>query len=264
MAVATDTFLYGIIVPVILFALSSRVGVAQYSVQSWTSILLAVYGAALLVCSPFAGFYADRSSSRRLPLLGGLLALAGATLMLCLARSVSLLVLGRILQGASASIVWTVGFALLVDTVGQAEIGKTLGWTNISMSVSILSSPLLGGVVYQRAGYYSVYYMAFGLIALDILFRLLLIEKKIARQWLAEEAPKSDYPSSPEQGNDPEEKKQERRSLGKSFRKMSTHLKYRSNLRLLGHPANILQSSLSSNLAVCWQHFGAVSSKCLR
>jgi MFS family permease len=203
MAVATDTFLYGIIVPVIPFALSSRVGVAQSSVQSWTSILLAVYGAALLVCSPFAGFYADRSSSRRLPLLGGLLALAGATLMLCLARSVSLLVIGRILQGASASIVWTVGLALLVDTVGQAEIGKTLGWTSISISVSILSAPLLGGVVYERAGYYSVYYMAFGLIAFDILLRLLLIEKKIARQWLAEEVPESDEISTPEQGPDP-------------------------------------------------------------
>jgi MFS family permease len=100
-AVATDTFLYGMIVPVIPFALSSRAGVAQSSLQSWNSVLLASYGAALLVCAPIAGWYADRSSSRRLPLLGGLLALAGATLMLCLARTVSLLVVGRILQGAS-------------------------------------------------------------------------------------------------------------------------------------------------------------------
>jgi MFS family permease len=198
-AVATDTFLYGMIVPVIPFALSSRAGVAPSSVQSYTSILLAVYGAALLVCAPFAGFYADRSSSRRLPLLGGLLALAGATLMLCLARTVSLLVVGRLLQGASAAVVWTVGLALLVDTVGQAEIGTVLGWTSISMSVSILSAPLLGGVVYQKAGYYPVYYMAFGLIALDILLRLLLVEKKIARQWLPEEFPELDEP-----GSDPE------------------------------------------------------------
>jgi hypothetical protein len=104
-AVFTDMFLYGIIVPVIPFALTSRAGVVQSSIQSWTSILLACYGAALLVCSPFAGWYADRSSSRRLPLLGGLLALGGATIMLCLARTVSLLVAGRILQGASAAIV---------------------------------------------------------------------------------------------------------------------------------------------------------------
>jgi predicted MFS family arabinose efflux permease len=46
--------------------------------------------------------------------------------MLCLARNISLLVIGRLLQGASASIVWTVGLALLVDTVGQNEIGESL------------------------------------------------------------------------------------------------------------------------------------------
>lgn len=52
------------------------------------------------------------------------------------------------------------------------------------MSVAILVAPLLGGVVYAKAGYYAVYYMAFGLIGLDIILRLLLIEKKIARQWI--------------------------------------------------------------------------------
>ncbi|KAG0652487.1 putative MFS-type transporter [Hyphodiscus hymeniophilus] len=182
-AVFTDIFLYGIIVPVLPFALSERAGVAESSVQSWIAVLLAVYGAALLVCSPFAGWYADRSSSRRVPLLIGLLMLAGATVLLCLARSVALLVLGRLLQGFSAAIVWTVGQALLVDTVGQKEIGETLGYVSLSMSIGILLAPLLGGIVYNGAGYYAVYYIAFGLIALDICLRLGLIEKKIARQW---------------------------------------------------------------------------------
>jgi MFS family permease len=201
-AVFTDTFLYGIIVPVIPFALSTRIGVAKASIQSWTSISLACYGAALLVCSPITGFYADRSSSRRLPLLVGLLALAGATLMLCLAQTVSLLLIARILQGCSAALVWTVGLALLVDTVGQKDIGKALGYTSISMSVSILGAPVLGGVVYEKAGYYAVYYMAFGIVALDILLRLLLIEKKIARQWLPEEVPGSNGISTPKKGSD--------------------------------------------------------------
>jgi MFS family permease len=205
-AVFTDIFLYGIIVPVIPFALSSRAGVAESSVQSWVSVLLAVYGAALLVTSPVAGWYADRSSSRRFPLLWGLLALAGATIMLCLARTVALLVVGRILQGLSAAVVWTVGQALLVDTVGQKEIGETLGWVSLSMSLGVLLAPLLGGVVYNKAGYYAVYYMAFGLIALDITLRLALIEKKIARQWhVEEEVQETRGISDPDRGsNDPE------------------------------------------------------------
>ncbi|PVH89321.1 MFS transporter-like protein [Cadophora sp. DSE1049] len=201
-AVFTDIFLYGIIVPVIPFALASRASVPQSSVQSYVSILLAVYGTALLVASPLAGWYADKSSSRRLPLLIGLLALAGAT---SLARTIALLVLGRILQGISAAIVWTVGEALLVDTVGQKDRGQTLGYVSISMSVGILLAPLLGGVVYERAGYYPVFYMAFALIALDILLRMVLIEKKIARQWLKEDVHDSEGASSPEElSQDPE------------------------------------------------------------
>lgn len=118
LAVFTDVFLYGLIVPVLPFALASRAHVPPSAVQSYISILLAVYGAALLVCSPVSGWYADRSASRRLPLLLGLGALIGSTLMLCLARTVGLMIVGRILQGASGAIVWTVGLALLVDTVG--------------------------------------------------------------------------------------------------------------------------------------------------
>jgi hypothetical protein len=124
--------------------------------------------------------------------------------MLCLARTVSLLLLGRILQGGRAAIVWTVGLALLVDTVGQRDIGKTLGYTSISMSLSILSAPLLGGVVYEKAGYYAVYYMAFGILALDIILRLLLIEKKIARQWLPEDIVESNEISTPRRRSNPE------------------------------------------------------------
>jgi MFS family permease len=185
---------------VIPFAIQSRAGVPQSDVQSYVSILLACYGAALLVLSPVAGWYADRSSSRRFPLLLGLLALAGATLMLCLARTVALLVVGRLLQGFSVAIVWVVGMALLVDTVGEKEIGETLGWVSISMSVGILLAPLLGGIVYNKAGYYAVYFMAFSLIALDIILRLSLIEKKIALQWL-DTGSESEDMSDPKQGS---------------------------------------------------------------
>lgn len=196
-AVFSDIFLYGIIVPVIPFALESRVDVAPSSTQSYVSILLAVYGAALLVGSPVAGWYADNSSSRRLPLLAGLLALLGATVMLCFARTVALLVVGRILQGLSAAIVWTVGLALLVDTVGQKDIGQIVGYVSISMSLGVLLAPLLGGIVYEKAGYYPVFYMAFALLALDIILRMVLIEKKIARQWLDDDVDESTQVSLP-------------------------------------------------------------------
>jgi MFS family permease len=183
LAVFTDIFLYGIIVPVVPFAISDRAHVPEGEVQYWVSVLLSVYGAALLVISPLAGWYADQTTSRREPLLIGLIALTASTVMFCFARSIGILLAARVLQGMSAGVVWTVGQALLVDTVGQKDIGQTMGWVSISMSVGILIAPLLGGVLYEKTGYYSVFYLCFALLALDVLLRLLLVEKKVALQW---------------------------------------------------------------------------------
>lgn len=117
--------------------------------------------------------------------------------MLCVGSSISALVLGRLLQGFSAAVVWTVGLALLVDTVGQQEVGQVMGAVFIAMSLAYLLAPLLGGIVYARAGYYEVYYLAFGVIAMDILLRLLLIEKKIAKRYFGAEEAEPDPSTTP-------------------------------------------------------------------
>lgn len=74
-------------------------------VQHWVSIFIAIYGAALLGFSPLFGWLADRSSSRRAPLLLGLMTLLGATVLLNIGSNVGLFIAGRILQGASAAVV---------------------------------------------------------------------------------------------------------------------------------------------------------------
>ena len=170
--------------PVVPFALLSRVNISNNNVQHWVSILLAVYSVGLLVGSPILGWAVDKSKTRRLPLLMGLVILGGATVMLCIGTSITILVVGRLLQGLSAAVVWTTGLALLVDTVGEEEVGQTMGIISMAYSIGILIGPLLGGVVYASSGYYAVFYMAFGLIALDIVLRFSFIEKKVAARWL--------------------------------------------------------------------------------
>ncbi|OTB16755.1 hypothetical protein K445DRAFT_317047 [Daldinia sp. EC12] len=186
LAIFTDIFYYALIVPVIPFSLTVQVGIAEDQVQHWTSILLACYSVALFIGSPVAGVYADHTSSRRWPLLIGLVALAASTLLLCFGDSIGLLVVGRILQGLSAAIVWSVGCALLVDTMKSA-VGVAMGYVGVAMSIGLLIAPVIGGAVYAAAGYYAVYYIAFGVVAVDILLRLLMIEKKVARQWIEED-----------------------------------------------------------------------------
>lgn len=194
--------------------------------QRWTSILLALYGAALLAVSrefahfpllqssisgtltrfptAITGYIADRIESRQWPLLAGLVALGVSTALLCVGTNMALWIAGRILQGASTAVVWTAGLALLADSMNSNELGQAMGWVAMSMTLGLMTGPLIGGVLYQHGGYYAVFGLAFGFIGLDIIFRLVMIERRHAMPWLKEE--QGDEASHQGETNDPTEK----------------------------------------------------------
>ena len=186
-ASATDILLYGLIVPVAPTALQDRVGIPKERVQAWTSILLALFSAALLAFSPIVGHIADRCESRRWPFLFGLVGLGAATALLCIGTNIGLWIAGRLFQGAAAAIVWVVGISLMADNLGKDGLGQAIGYMAMAGSVGTLAGPLLGGVLYQECGYYAVFCLAFGLIGLDIFLRLILIERRHAVKWLEPE-----------------------------------------------------------------------------
>ncbi|KAL9121496.1 MAG: hypothetical protein Q9187_001941, partial [Circinaria calcarea] len=106
--------------------------------------------------------------------------------MLALGQSIAVLVVSRILQGMSAAVVWTIGLALLLDTVGSEKLGLVIGSIFGLISIGELAAPVLGGVVYAKAGYGGVFGMGFGLVGLDFLMRVLVIEKKTAKLYSLE------------------------------------------------------------------------------
>ena len=128
----TDLFLFGLVVPILPFILRDRVELPASQIQSHVSALLAAYAGASVLCSIPAGIIADRTNARQTPFLLGLVALLGATLMLSLGQNVPVLVVARVLQGVSAAVVWTIGLALVMDTVGPDNLGKTIGSVGLS------------------------------------------------------------------------------------------------------------------------------------
>ena len=116
----------------------------------------------------------------------GLVCAALATAIFGLAENVWVLALSRFLQGLSAAVVWSVGFALLVDTVGQRDLGQWLGYMMGSVNIGIVLAPFIGGIVYARLGYAALFVVMLALIAVDVVLRLFMIEKKVAEQWLVE------------------------------------------------------------------------------
>lgn len=201
----TDMFLYGLIVPVLPFMLEERVHTPKSQIQSYVSTLLAVYAAASMVASPVSGILADKlSSSRQLPFLLGLIILALATVLLAVGQSIVVLTIARLLQGASSGVVWTVGLALLVETVGPENLGKAIGSIFSVLSVATLLAPVLGGILYAKTGYGGVFGLGVAFLALDFLMRLLVIEKKVAAKYSPPTSPSCASTTSTTSSSDPE------------------------------------------------------------
>ena len=179
----TDLFLYGLVVPILPFILRERIGIPHSQIQHYTSVLLACYAGASVIFSLPAGIIADKLPARQLPFLVGLIALLAATILLWLGQSMAALIVARLLQGMSAAAVWTIGLALVMDTVGIDKLGVTIGSIFSFISVGELLSPLLGGVVYDKAGSSAVFGMGLGLLVVDFFMRLVLIEKKTAAKY---------------------------------------------------------------------------------
>ncbi|KAF2258509.1 MFS general substrate transporter, partial [Lojkania enalia] len=184
-----DFFLYGLIVPVLPFMLQDRVGTPDAEIQSAISWLLAIYAAASCLASPVAGVLADRlSSSRQLPFLLGLVLLFLSTILLAAGKSFSVIAIARFLQGASGGTVWTIGLALLIETVGQENLGKAIGSVFSFTSVAGLFAPVIGGLLYAKTGYRGVFGVGISLVIIDFVMRLFMIEKKVAARYISDSA----------------------------------------------------------------------------
>ncbi|KAI9043201.1 MFS transporter [Aspergillus affinis] len=152
--------------------------------QRWTSILMALYGAAQFIFAPISGFLSDRIESRWWPMMAGVLTLGAGTALLCAGSSIGLWVTGRLLQGAAAATVWSVACALVVDTVAGDRLGHAMSYMSMGMTLGNLAGPLTGGAVYEHGGYYAVFIVAFAFIGVDIGLRLLIVEKEQALKFL--------------------------------------------------------------------------------
>ncbi|MES1256360.1 MAG: MFS transporter [Acidobacteriota bacterium] len=147
-AVATfaDVVAYSICVPV-LPDLAHRLGASPTLI----GLLFGSFAVTLLAVSVPMGAVSDRTG-RRLPLVSGMLVLAGSTLLFARADSLPLLFAARMAQGAADGITWAVGFALIADCYGAKERGRVMGYVMSGTSVGIMLGPSIGGWLYDAGG----------------------------------------------------------------------------------------------------------------
>jgi MFS family permease len=99
------------------------------------------------VYSPIVGWFSDGASSRKGLYLIGLFALILSTFFVAVARVYWILLIARILQRCLSAIVWTVGIAVLADTMPTEQLGIAMGTIGSVVSLAMVSAPVLGGTV---------------------------------------------------------------------------------------------------------------------
>ncbi|RKF59989.1 putative MFS-type transporter C18.02 [Erysiphe neolycopersici] len=181
-ALFTDLFLYGIVVPLLPFILERRLHLPHSEIQEGISLLLAYYAGSSVISSIPVGYLTDNLPSCRLPFLIGLLSMFTSTLLLWLGQSWTILALARVFQGISASLVWTVSLTLVLSTVGNKRLGIALSSIFGFVSFGQLIAPVIGGVVYQHLGEGWVFSIGFILLFVDLVMRIFIVEKDAVKR----------------------------------------------------------------------------------
>jgi DHA1 family solute carrier family 18 vesicular amine transporter 1/2 len=145
-ATFTDIVAYSIAVPV-LPDLSRRLGATPTTI----GLLFGSFGVTLLAVSVPMGAVSDRVG-RRLPLVGGMIALAAASALFAVAQTLPWLFAARMVQGAADGVTWVVGFALIADLYGPDDRGRVMGYVMSGTSVALLIGPSIGGWLYALGG----------------------------------------------------------------------------------------------------------------
>ncbi|GLB07059.1 hypothetical protein AtubIFM57258_002380 [Aspergillus tubingensis] len=197
MALFTDTFLYAFLVPILPYVLENRLGLDVSLTQRVSFALLSETAIAALVTSPFIGHYADRMSSKRILLVGSLLAALFGSIVLALATSTFTLFAGRLIQAIASSFIWVVGYATIADNVQPENLGKTYGVISLVVAAGTSGGPMVAGILFELGGYWVAWSSAFIILILDIILRLLMLEKPDVQG-------DADYSSNASVASDPE------------------------------------------------------------
>ncbi|KAL6703557.1 hypothetical protein ACN47E_009502 [Coniothyrium glycines] len=175
-ALFSDGFTYGIVSPVLPFLLQDEELLIDGNVQLTTSLLIAAFSIADFIGAPLCAWYVDRTRSRRPCWYFGIVLITTGSLLFGLSKNIAMLIMSRILHGLSSSILYTVGLAVLVDTIRKDEVGKWMGTAMSCNNVGIIISPLLGGIIYEKFGKMAVFAIMLGLGGIDIALRLVMQE----------------------------------------------------------------------------------------
>lgn len=78
--------------------------------------------------------------------------------------------------------------ALTTDSFDRERLGTAIGYLGSATGLGFVLGPFLGGLTHSSLGYEAVFVAAAVIVEIDFILRMLLIEKKVRRLWIEQDA----------------------------------------------------------------------------
>ncbi len=148
--VVLDTTVVNVSLPYIAGSLSATVNEATWALTS--------YVAANAIILPMTGWLASLVGRKRL-LIGSVVGFTAASALCGLAPSLPLLILFRVIQGATGGVMQPMSQAVLLEAFPPAERGKAMGFWGLGIVVAPILGPVLGGWLTDNYSWRWVFYI---------------------------------------------------------------------------------------------------------
>ncbi|WP_433781277.1 MFS transporter [Actinomycetospora sp. CA-101289] len=150
LVVNANTSAVSILLPSISADLQTSVATLQWAVTGYLLV-----GAAVIVTS---GAMGDVFGRRRV-FVGGLALFVASCVLIALAQTGEMVVIGRLIQGAAGSTILACGLSLLsVASSGQAQMRAVTLW-GAAAAAGAAGGPVLGGVLNELAGWQGLFWI---------------------------------------------------------------------------------------------------------
>jgi EmrB/QacA subfamily drug resistance transporter len=151
------------------------------SMVVWLTVAFSVAELGLLLTMARIG---DSIGRKRIFTIG--LAIYTVGLVLCsLSPNILVLIFSRVVQGAGAAVMMTLGSAIVVGTFPKEQQGQAIGMLAMFVSVGLIAGPALGGVILDYLDWQGIFYtrIPVGIIAL-VLTAIIIQEHREANSRL--------------------------------------------------------------------------------
>ncbi|KAL4969860.1 MFS general substrate transporter [Aspergillus stella-maris] len=175
-AMFTDYFLFSFIIPILPDILEDRLNLHPQRIQLFTSIILSMNAIVSILIAPLVGSLSDRVKWKsRLMLLAYLVDVLG-TGITAWSTTIAGLLIGRLIQTISGSLLWIAGMAILGGSMEHNQLARAMSICVLFASGGLLSGPGVSAALFNSISYSLTWLSAFLILIVAATFQLLLLE----------------------------------------------------------------------------------------